>query len=315
MMAIAHERQTETRFALMVDVCMKSQKNKIRTLSRRVGDEVKKRSLPNRQKPKAGKMTTAQLLEQRSFGQVKLQVGTAGIERLREQGASKLRMPRGANTAYLINTGGGIAGGDAFQFEISCAAKSSLTVTSQAAERVYKTLGPPATLTTVLRAASDAKLYWLPQETILFDGAALQRNYSVFLAPTAKFLAVEPIVFGRTEMNEKIRTLSIQDRWRITQNGKLFHAEDFRIDSQLPRSKATLGNALASATFIYIAEDAERHIDAVRSLIGSNGGASAWNGKLVARVLAKDGFHLRKTLIPVLNALAELDALPKNWTA
>jgi urease accessory protein len=260
-------------------------------------------------------MTTAQLLAQRSIGHLKLHVGARGIERLREHGASKLRMPRGDSVAYLINTGGGIAGGDVFEFEIVCAENSSLTVTSQAAERVYRTLGPPATVTTEIDVGDHAQFHWLPQETILFDGSALHRTYDISLAAHSKFLAVETIVFGRTEMNETIRTLSIHDHWRIRQNGKLIHAEDFRIEGHLPHSKATLGKARAVATIIYIAEDAERQIDDVRDLIGLNGGASAWNGKLVARVLAIDGFHLRKTLIPVLNALAGQNALPKNWTA
>jgi urease accessory protein len=260
-------------------------------------------------------MNTAQLLKQRSFGQLKLHVGVGGIDRLREHGASKLRMPRGGSTAYLINTGGGIAGGDAFEFEIACAEKSYLTVTSQAAERVYRTLGPAATIRADINVSADAQLYWLPQETILFDGAALQRTYSVSLAATAKFISVEPIVFGRTAMNETIHTMQLHDRWRIHQNGKLIHAEEFRIQNTLPQSLATLGNAMAIATVIYIAEDAARHIDNVRQAIGENGGASAWNGKLVARLLAKDGFLLRKTLIPVLNVIAGPAVLPKTWTA
>jgi urease accessory protein len=254
------------------------------------------------------------LLRQRSVGHVKLHVGQRGIVRLRESGASKLRMPSGSRDAFLINTGGGVAGGDVFQFDISCGVDSALTVTSQAAERVYCTLGPPAVMTTTLIAEKNSKLFWLPQETIIFDGASLQRNYSVMLADSAKFLAIEPIVFGRTEMGEKIRTINLQDRWRVSRDGKLVHAEDLRIENHLPASKATLDGATAMATLIYIADDAEGSIDKVRSVIGENGGASAWNGKLLARVVAKDGFHLRKVLISVLDAIAGDATLPKTWT-
>jgi urease accessory protein len=256
----------------------------------------------------------AKLLQQRSVGHVKLHVGKLGIIGLRESGASKLRLPKGSRDAFLINTGGGVAGGDVFQFEISSAADSVLTVTSQAAERVYCTLGPPAVMTTTLAAAENSELFWLPQESILFDGASLQRSYSVTLADHAKFLAVEPIVFGRTEMGEKVQAINLHDRWRISRSGKLVHAEELQIENHLPASKATLDGATAMATLIYIADDAERHIDRVRVVIGDHGGASAWNGKLLARVLAKDGFHLRKVLISVLDAVTGDAALPKTWT-
>jgi urease accessory protein len=256
----------------------------------------------------------AKLLQQRSVGHVKLHVGKLGIIGLRESGASKLRLPKGSRDAFLINTGGGVAGGDVFQFDISCAAGAALTVTSQAAERVYCTLGPPAVMSTSLTAEKHSELFWLPQETIIFDGASLQRDYSITLSAGAKFLAVEPIVFGRTEMGEKVQAINLQDRWRINRDGKLVHAEDLRIENHLPASKATLDDATAMATLIYIADDAERLVDQVRIAIGDHGGASAWNGKLLARVVAKDGFHLRKVLISVLDAIAGDTALPKTWT-
>jgi urease accessory protein len=259
-------------------------------------------------------MSTAKLLQQRSVGHLKLDVGPAGIRRLREFGASKLRMPVGSREAFLINTGGGIAGGDQFEFQISCAAGAKLMVTSQAAERVYRTLGPPATITCAIDVLANADMFWVPQETIFFDGAALRRDYRVNLAKGAKFLAVEAIVFGRSEMGETIATISLHDRWRIFRDGQLVHADDFRIEGALPHSKATLNGAAAMATIIYMADDAAPLLDGVRLALGENGGASAWNGKLIARVLAKDGFHLRKTLIPVLYAIAGGTALPKTWT-
>ena len=259
-------------------------------------------------------MTSAKLLEQRSKGHVKLHVGPAGIIDLRESGASKLRMPRDTRIAFLINTGGGLAGGDEFQSNISCATGAALTVTSQAAERVYRTLGPSADISLHLKLAPLSELYWLPQETILFDGASLQRRFFVHLSEGAKFLAVEPIVFGRKEMGERIDSVNLHDRWRIFRGGKLVHAEDLRIVDHLPRTKATLGTATAMASLIYIADDAEARIDTVRALLGDAGGASAWNGKLVARCVATDGFRLRKILFPVLYALSGADFLPKNWT-
>ena len=258
--------------------------------------------------------THAQLLQQRSFGQVSLGVERGGVAKLREMGAARLRIPAGSHQAILINTGGGIAGGDHFEFDFHVGLDASLTLTSQSAERVYRTLGPPAKIETHLVAQAGSELFWLPQETILFDGAALQRNYTVALAENARFLAVEPVILGRSERGEKIETLTLQEKWRIQRGGKLLHAENLHLTAPLPRTKAAIGSAGGFATFVYIAPDAPKYLDAVRAALGPDGAASAWNGKLVGRILAQDGFHLRKRLIPALCALIGSESLPKSWT-
>jgi urease accessory protein len=257
---------------------------------------------------------TARLLEQRSIGEVKLRVGSQGVAQLREAGALKVRIPPGLLEAILINTGGGIAGGDAFTFDIGVGDNARLTVTSQAAERVYRTLGPAASIKTSLRAEPGSTLFWLPQETIIYDGAALRREYSIHLGVNSKFLAAEPIVFGRREMGETVETLQLRDSWRIWREGRLAHADVLTIGPGLPASPASLGDASAMGTIIYVAGDAEDRLDSVREALGPLSGASAWNGKLIARFLAEDGFMLRKQIISVLRALAGAGTLPKIWT-
>lgn len=259
--------------------------------------------------------TYAHLLQQRSYGQVSLRIEGRGVANLRETGAAKLRIPAGSHQAILINTGGGLAGGDHFEFDFQLGQNAKLTLTSQSAERVYRTLGPPAKIETHLLAEAGSILSWLPQETILFDGASLQRNYTVALAENTRFLAVEPVVLGRSERGEKIETLTLQDSWRIFQADKLLHAENLQLTAPLPRTKAAIGSAGAFASVVYIATDAHRYLDAVRAALGQDGAASAWNGKLVARLLAKDGFHLRKRLIPALWAIIGSENLPKSWTS
>jgi urease accessory protein len=257
---------------------------------------------------------TARLLEQRSIGEVKLQIESHGVTQLRESGALKVRIPRGSNEAILINTGGGLAGGDAFSFQIGVGENARLTVTSQAAERVYRTLGPAATVKTAISVGAGARLSWLPQETILYDGASLTRDYEVRLGDRAQFLAVEPIVFGRREMGETVETVRLKDNWRIWRGGRLAHADALAFGPGMPKSNAALGDAAAAATIIFLADEAEARLDAVREAFGPMSGASAWNGKLIARLLAEDGFLLRKQIISVLNALAGAERLPKIWT-
>ena len=260
-------------------------------------------------------MTAAEAFHaQRSVGAVSLRMGAGGIIRRRESGAAKVRMPPAENLAMLINTGGGLAGGDDFQFDITAEEGARLAVTGQAAERVYRSLGPAATVRVELTAGAGADLMWLPLESILFNGAALHRRLEAELAPSARLLAVESVVFGRTEMGEAMNLVDFRDRWRIRRGGKLIFADDIALAGPPPASKATLAGAKAMATILLVSDDCERHLQAVRDAFGDRGGASAWDGKLVARVLATDGFSLRKSLIPALAALAGPQGLPKVWS-
>ena len=256
---------------------------------------------------------TARLLEQRSVGHVHLRMERDGIAVMREAGSAKCRMPRGTSEAILINTSGGLAGGDSVSIKAEVGVGASLTLTSQAAERVYRTLGPAANVQVSLSVADNATLLWTPQESIFFEGSSLVRSLDVDLAASATFLAIEPMVFGRREMGEYLKHVSVVDRWHIRQDGKLVHAEAFKLGPDWPQSKASFGNNHAAASLAFVSANAELLLDKVRDVLGPEDGASAWNGKLVARLLANDGFHLRKTLIKVLVVCVGRDKLPKCW--
>ena len=259
-------------------------------------------------------MSAEPIRHQRSEGEILLTMGPLGLRRLREAHSAKLRIPAGSHEAILINTGGGLAGGDRFRFAITAEETSRLTVTSQAAERVYRSLGPAADVEISLKAEASATLMWLPQETILFDGAALTRRITADLGPDAKLLAVESVILGREAMGETVRSARLHDSWRIRQQGRLIFADDIAFDGLPPDGKATLGEARAFATVVLVSPRAEDVLDKARSLIGHRGSASAWGGKLVARLAARDGFELRKSLIPALTLLADGASLPKTWS-
>jgi urease accessory protein len=259
-------------------------------------------------------MTGEPVRHQRSEGEILLSMGAKGLKRLREAHAAKLRIPHGSHEAILINTGGGLAGGDRFAFTITAEENARLTVTSQAAERVYRSLGPAADVKVTLTAQANATLMWLPQETILFDGAALTRRITADLAENAHFLAVESVILGREAMGETVRHARLHDHWRIRRNGRLVFADDIAFNGTPPGSSATLGEARAFATVVLVSATAEDKTDKVRAALGTGGAASAWSGKLVARLAARDGFELRKSLIPALTLLADGASLPKTWS-
>lgn len=251
---------------------------------------------------------------QRAEGSVLLRTGLHGLVRMREAGSAKVRFPFGGNEAILINTSGGLAGGDRLSLDIGVERAARLSVTTQAAERVYRTLGPAAEVDVSLTAATGAILHWLPQEMILFDGAALTRRIDVDLSAGARFLAAESVVLGRLAMGETVTHACLRDRWRIRRDDQVIFADDLAFDGTPPATRAALGDALAFATILLVDDVAETRLDAVRHAIGASGGASAWNGKLVARLAARDGFELRKALIPALSVLAQGVPLPKVWS-
>ena len=159
------------------------------------------------------------------------------LDRLRQQGCAKIRLPRvhqpGHPESVLLNTAGGLTGGDRFDVEASWAPLTQATVTTQAAERLYKSSGGYASVRNALRVGAGALAFWLPQETIVFDGAALQRRLDVDLEGDATLIAVESWMIGRAAMGEKVRQARIHDHWRVRRDGKLVFADGLRLSGDI----------------------------------------------------------------------------------
>lgn len=217
-----------------------------------------------------------------------------------------------------MNCAGGLTGGDRFEVTAEAGPATRLTLTTQAAERAYRAAGDaPARLSTHLQIREGARLNWLPQETILFDGCHLARRLEIDMAADARFLMVEPLLFGRTAMGEYLRAARFTDDVRLRREGMLVHGDATRmagdIEAQL-RSGAVTGGGRAVASVLYAGPDAEALLDRAREIIGSAGGASLKaDGLLVMRLIAKDALHLRRTAIPLIAALSGED-IPKTWT-
>ncbi len=263
---------------------------------------------------------------QRAVGIARLAVHAPdGVTRLVENyqsGSAKLRFPRteigDPFTAVLINTAGGITGGDRFSVSVTAGKGAALTVTSQAAERIYRRSSGHAGVETRLTVSDGATLDWVPQETILFDRSALRRSLAADVAAGGRLLAAESIVLGRTAMGETVREATLTDSWRIRRDGRLVFADGLRLDgdsSAILAGGATGNGAVALATVVLVAPDAEAALDAARAALegsASEAGASAWNGALVARLIARDARALRTDLIRLLETLRG-HALPRVW--
>ncbi|MDE2384107.1 MAG: urease accessory protein UreD, partial [Alphaproteobacteria bacterium] len=143
---------------------------------------------------------------------------------------------------------------------------------------------------------------------------ALERTMRVNLHGQASFMALETLVFGREAMGETVQAVKVQDSWDIYRDGTLIHAERLALGPSLPQGNATLGAAKALATFLMIAPEVEKLGAAIAEAAGEYGAVSCWNGKLVARLLASDGFNLRKAALRVIAAALTGEAVPKTWT-
>ena len=241
--------------------------------------------------------------------------------RIHEAGALRLRFPRvgGACEGIILNTSGGIAGGDRQRQAFTLGEGARAAMTTQSAEKIYRSDGEIAHIETRLDISAGAEFAWLPQEAILFDGAWLSRRLDIDMAVDATLTIKEGVVFGRTAMEETMRRGSFHDRWRIRRDGRLILAEDVRLDGDIAATleRAALGNgARAIATIVHVAPDAAAKLDTVREALETlacDAGASAWNGMLVVRLAGPLPHHIRSAGAAVLARLLPTVS-PRIWS-
>jgi len=227
--------------------------------------------------------------------------------------------------AVLVNTSGGIAGGDRLESSVTVMDKASIAVTTQAAEKVYRAINASAHITTTLIARDAAKLAWLPQETIVFNRARVCRRTQIEVSPGSELLALEWLVLGRAAHGEKISAGDIMDSWRVRKDGRLVWADTFRatdeVFSHLSR-KALLSDCAALATLLYFGPDLNERLQFIRDLASSlecQCAATLVGGLMVVRFAAKVSSDLRAALRNLLQQFGNQLApgpfrVPKMWS-
>jgi len=250
---------------------------------------------------------------------VHLVEGRTRRRQLHESGSLRVRFPSPEDdglTAMFVNTAGGAAGGDRFDIDIAAGESTRLTLSTAAAEKVYRSHGPSAEINISLRAEAGAHLSWLPQETILFDQARTTRSIDIDLAETASLVLCEIVVFGRTAMGEAMRTGSFVDRWRLRRGGRLVFAENVRLDGDIGAklAKPAIANGgLAIATALIVPGDEAllERLRAVAEQAGTEVGVSCWNGFAMVRICAQDAAKLRADMMALLSQSGAM--LPRMW--
>jgi urease accessory protein len=256
------------------------------------------------------------------LGFARAAAGATVLRDLRQVGAMRARFPRKPGgeppEAVLLNTAGGLTGGDRVNVEVTLAAGADAVVTSAAAEKIYRARDDATEIRIRLGLGAGARLVWLPQATIAFDRARLDRRTEADLAGDACLLAVEMLIFGRAAMGEDVHSGAWRDAWRVRRDGRLVFADAFRADGPIADildRGASLDGARAVGLLLYVAADAAARLDETRGLLGHAkglAGASAWNGMLVVRAVACDGRTLHNDLEPLIARLSG-GPLPRVW--
>jgi urease accessory protein len=240
--------------------------------------------------------------------------------RLFETGGLRWRFPRSSDPceAALVNTGGGVAGGDSYSVSVTLGVGAKVETTTPSAERIYRSDGPAASIATRLVLEPCAALFWLPQETLIFEGARLERRLELDTSGEAAFIVVETLAFGRLAMGETRIDASVRDSWRVRRDGRLVFADETRIDhagATLDR-KAVGAGARALSTIVASAPNIEARLPVLRAALvtagsGVEGGATAFDGLIVTRLLAASFDQLRPALVASIIALG--GRKPRLW--
>jgi urease accessory protein len=278
----------------------------------------------------AGSASDKDLQRAKGSGRIVLTGSAKGtrITDIFERSPIRIMFPRAAGDAVeeavLINTAGGIAGGDQLETGVTALANASIAVTSQAAEKVYRALTEPARISTKLKACEAAKLAWLPQETIVFNRGRLSRMTEIELASGAELLALEWLVLGRAAHGEAMVGGHISDSWRVKNDDRLIWADSFlATDETFPHlhRKALLSNCKAVGTLIYFGPYLDARLEFLRDVapsLGCHCAATSVGGLMIVRFAAEASSDLGPALRSFLQQFSrELGPgpfrVPKMW--
>jgi len=194
--------------------------------------------------------------------------------------------------AVMITTSGGVTGGDALKMAVEIGPGAEAVATTQAAEKIYRASkgSAPCTIDVEVRVAEGATLDWLPQETIVFEGARLKRRTVAEVVEGGSLLACEMVVLGRGASGERFTSGLLLDAWSVRRPGRLVWTDTLRVEGETPDG-AGFGTGNALATVIGVWDAPQPHFEKARALLDAaeevRAGVTVVNGILVARLLGE----------------------------
>jgi urease accessory protein len=233
---------------------------------------------------------------------------------------------------YLLHPPGGMVGGDALRIDVRVGAGAHALVTTPAAGKAYRTTGAAVTLTQTLTVAAGGALEWLPQETIVYDGARAVLDTRIDLALGARFVGAETICFGLPARQEAFARGSCRQRFNLSRDGRPLFVERGRFDGGGAVQAARWGLGGATVMSLVVASPAPPAaiVDELRAVADGDGlaaitvlsdGADASQGAhsaLVCRYVGRSAERARTFLQAVWHlirpaVLGRAAVAPRIW--
>ena len=171
-------------------------------------------------------------------------------------------------SVVLSTLSGGLVGGDRLSFSGHVKAGAAAQFVGQAAEKVYGSAGPMTNVAFNLSGEAGSWLEQVPQETILFNDARLDRTFDIALEPEARALIGDMVVLGRLAMGERFETGAFADTWTLKIGGELVWCDRTGFEnSEIASAKRNtfgLDGAQAFATVLFVGPEATLVVEAVR---------------------------------------------------
>lgn len=220
---------------------------------------------------------------------------------------------------YVLHPPGGVVAGDCLSIDINAATDSTALVTTPAAGKFYRSDGKLARQTVALTVRTGASLEWLPQETIIYEGAQVASQLWLELAAEARFLGWEMLTLGRPAANEGFTSGEVSMSWQIFRAGELFYRERLMIDAQAFAANWGLSGHSACGTLFACPATAVQ-LESVQQLIGDSAGRGVTliDDMLICRALDTRADRLRdffqlvwRTLRP--DVVKRVACSPRIW--
>jgi len=241
------------------------------------------------------------------------------IKKFFQQGSSRFIFPKyfkRIKEGIVINTAGGVTGGDRFTFRIKSSHDCSLILSTQAAEKAYEASDNKAVLENSFKVENGSKIYWLPQELILFSKSAVSRNTKIEVDNSSEFLAFDHVILGRKAMGEVLSVSNFIDRWKIYYDNRLVYFDQFGWKKEVPRGISGFKNISSFASFFYVGRKAEYYLEKLRAYTTSSikvfAGSSLRNNCLITRVHSRDISAVREETKKLLGSIWNLEE-PEVW--
>ena len=218
--------------------------------------------------------------------------------------------------AILLTTSGGVTDGDSLDIDIEVGEGATAVVATQAAEKIYRAAkgGGHCSINVAVTVGAGAVLDWLPQETIVFEGARLKRRTVATVGAGASLLACEMVVLGRAASGERFTHGLLLDSWSVRRGGKLVWTDTLSVEGETPRG-AGFGATNALATVIGVWDSPQPHFEKARALLDGEdkvrAGVTVVNGVMVARLLG-EATQVREAAIRFLSGLRG-QKMPRVW--